>query len=134
MANSKFLLRHNRALMVMAVAWAKEYELVGGDVVSYKERWERGTVLQNERGNLVWDLDFHLRKTTTTRRPDLILENKAKKKIWICDMACPQQRNIEAKRLEKLTKYRQLAYESRETSRIRNYGCTTGNWNPRWWH
>ena len=29
-------------------------------------------------------------------------------------MACPQQRNIEAKRLEKLTKYRQLAYESRE--------------------
>ena len=73
MANSKFLLRHNRALMVMAVAWAKEYELVGGDVVSYKERWERGTVLQNERGNLVWDLEFHLRKTTTTRRPDLIL-------------------------------------------------------------
>ena len=29
-------------------------------------------------------------------------------------MLCPQQRNIEAKRLEKLTKYRQLAYESRE--------------------
>ena len=29
-------------------------------------------------------------------------------------MACPQQRNIEAKRLEKLTKYRQLAYKSRE--------------------
>ena len=120
--------------MVMAVAWAKEYELVGGDVVSYKERWERGTVLQNERGNLVWDLEFHLRKTTTTRRPDLILENKTKKKIWICDMACPQQRNIEARRLEKLTKYRQLAYESTETSRIRNYGCATGNWNPRWWH
>ena len=30
-------------------------------------------------------------------------------------MAWPQQRNVEAKRLEKLTKYRQLAYESRET-------------------
>ena len=29
-------------------------------------------------------------------------------------MACPQQRNIEAKRLDKLTKYRQLAYETRE--------------------
>ena len=29
-------------------------------------------------------------------------------------MACPQQRNIEAKRLEKLTKYRQLAYETKE--------------------
>ena len=30
------------------------------------------------------------------------------------DMACPQQHNIETKRLEKLTKYRQLAFEMRE--------------------
>ena len=29
-------------------------------------------------------------------------------------MACPQQQNIEAKQLEKLTKYTQLAYELRE--------------------
>ena len=29
-------------------------------------------------------------------------------------MACPQQHNIETKRLEKLTKYRQLAFEMRE--------------------
>ena len=72
-------------------------------------------VFKNERGKLVWDFEFHLRKTTTARRPDLTLQDKAKKKIWICNMACPQQWNIEAKRLEKLTKYRQLAYESRET-------------------
>lgn len=114
LANSEYLSRHNRALMIMAVAWAKEYELVGDEMVWYKERWERGTVLENERGKLVWDFEFHLRKTTTARRPDLILEDKENKKIWICDMACPQQRNIEAKRLEKLTKYRQLAYETRE--------------------
>ena len=72
-------------------------------------------MLVNKRGKLVWDFEFHLRKTTKARRPDLTLEDKAKKKIWISDMACPQQWNIEAKRLEKLTKYRQLAYESRET-------------------
>ena len=100
--------------MIMAVAWAKKYKLVGGDMIWYKERWERGIVLEKERGKLVCDFGFHLRKTTTTRRPDLTLEDKAKKKIWICDMASPQQRNIEAKRLEKLTKYRQLAYETRE--------------------
>ena len=28
-ANSEYLARHNRALMVMAIAWAKEYGLVG---------------------------------------------------------------------------------------------------------
>ena len=40
LANSEDLLRHNRALMIMAVAWAKEYELVGGDMVWFKEWWE----------------------------------------------------------------------------------------------
>ena len=114
LANNEYLLRHNRALMIVAVAWAKEYELVSKDMVWYNERWERGTVMEKDKGKLVWDFEFHLRKTTTARRPDLILEDKEKKKIWICDMACPQQRNIQAKRLDKLTKYRQLAYETRE--------------------
>ena len=114
LANNEYLLRHNRALMIMAVAWAKEYELVSKDTVWYNERWERGTVMENDKGKLVWDFEFHLRKTTTARGPDLILEDKEKKKVWICDMACPQQRNIQAKRLDKLTKYRQLAYETRE--------------------
>ena len=62
----------------------------------------------------MWDFEFHLRKTTTARRPDLILELKEDKKIWICDMVCPQQNNIEIKRIEKMTKYRQLAFETRE--------------------
>ena len=37
MANSEYLLRHNRALMVMAIAWAKEYGLVARETVWYKE-------------------------------------------------------------------------------------------------
>ena len=100
--------------MILAVTWAKEYELVGEEAVWYKERWERGTMFENDRGKLVWDFEFKLRKTTTARRPDLIIEDKEKKRIWICDMACPQQQNIETKRVEKLTKYRQLAFETRE--------------------
>ena len=112
LANSEYLTRHNRALMILAVAGEKEYELIGEDTVWYKERWERGTVLENGKAKLVWDFEFNLRKTF--RRPDLILEDKKSKKIWICDMACPQQQNIEGKRLEKLTKYTQLAYELRE--------------------
>ena len=102
LANSEYLSRHNRTLMIMAIAWAKEYELVSGDMVWYKERWERGTVLENERGKLVWDFEFHLCKTTTARRPDLTLEEKAKKKIWICDMACTEKRNTKAKRLDEM--------------------------------
>ena len=54
------------------------------------------------------------RKATTSRRPDLILVDKERNKIWIFDMACPQQANIATKRNEKATKYRQLAFELRE--------------------
>ena len=80
----------------------------------YKERWKRGTVLENGKAKLIWDFEFHLRKTTTARRPDLILEDKKEKCIWICDIACPQQHNLETKRAEKLTKYQQLAFEMRD--------------------
>ena len=76
LANGEYLSRHNRPLMILAIAWAKEHDLVGQDVVWYKERWERGTVLENGKAKLIWDFEFHLRKTTTARRPDLILEDK----------------------------------------------------------
>ena len=56
-----------------------------------------------------------MRKTITSRRPDLILEEKEKKNIWICDMTCPQENNIDTKIIEKKKpNYRQLAFELRE--------------------
>ena len=56
------------------------------------------TVLENDKAKLIWDFEFKLRKTKTSRRPHLILEEKDEKKIWICEMACPQQRSLEKKR------------------------------------
>ena len=44
----------------------------------------------------------------------MILGDKEEKRIWICDMACLQQQNLETKRAEKLRKYQQLAFEMRE--------------------
>ena len=81
LANRKYLSRHNRTLMIMPVAWVKEYELVSEDMICCKERWGQGTVLENKMGKLVWDSEFHLRKITAVRRPDLTLENKVKRKI-----------------------------------------------------
>ena len=114
LANSEYLSGHNRALMILAVEWEKEYDLIGMDMVWYKERWEQETVLENGKAELVWDFEFHLQKTTTVRRPDIIFEEKGEKHIWICENACPRQHNLETKWAEKLTKYRQLAFEMRE--------------------
>ena len=87
--------------MVMAVAWAKEYGLVGKETKWYMENWVREQVLENSRAKLVLDFEFNLSKTTTSRRPDLVLEDKERNKIWICDMACPQQAKIAAKEMRK---------------------------------
>ena len=63
---------------------------------------------------MIWDFEYQMRKTTTARRPDLILEDNKEKKIFIIDMACPNESNIAKKRREKLDKYQQLAFEIRE--------------------
>ena len=45
LTNSEYLTRHNRVLMILAVAWAKQQELVGQEAIWYEQRWDRGTVL-----------------------------------------------------------------------------------------
>ena len=57
---------------------------------------------------------------TASRRPDWMLEKKQTKTIWICDMTLPQENDIEKKRLEKKTNYRQLAFEIREKTWIQS--------------
>ena len=66
--NSEYLTRHNRAL-ILAVTWAKEHKLIGADTVWYKEQWERGMVLKNDKAKLVWDFQFNLQKTETAEDP-----------------------------------------------------------------
>ena len=100
--------------MVKTVTWAKEQNLLDQNVKSYQGKWKRGHVLENSQVKLVWNFEYNLLKTVTPSRPDLILKEMQKKTIWICDMACLQQNNIEKKRLEKRTNYRQFAFEIRD--------------------
>ena len=101
LVNSEYLTRHNRALIILAISWEKEFNLVQKDINWYKQKWCRGYTLENDNAKLVWDFDN-------------ILQEKEKKILWICDMACPQENNTVTKRDEKRTKYRQLAFELRE--------------------
>ena len=78
LANTEYLTRHNTALMILAISWAKEFNLVEKDMKWYKQKWCRGYVLENDHVKLVWEFEFNLRKTTTSRRPDLTLEDKEK--------------------------------------------------------
>ena len=63
---------------------------------------------------MLWDFEYKLRVTERARRPDLTLEDGTNKTIWIVDMACPQELNINDKYREKLNKYQQLIFTTRE--------------------
>ena len=81
LASSKYLARHNRAFIVMAVAWAKKQDLLDQNVKWYQEKFKSRHVLENSQAKLVEDFEFNLRKTTTSRRSDLMLEEKHTKTI-----------------------------------------------------
>ena len=107
LANGKYLSRHNRVLMIMAVAWAKEYKLVGGDMVWNKERWERGVVLKKKEENFCGISNSIYAKLQW--REDLTWPSRTKQ-IKKYEFATWHA----LKNGEKLTKYRQLAYKFKE--------------------
>ena len=114
LAASNYLIRHNNASMVLTVEWAKQESLLSKDYVWYKQRWSKGTVLEGNGRKICWDFQFTMKNTTSQKRPDLMIEIDDEKKLWIVDMACPNEKNIGEKHREKLTKHQQLAFEIRE--------------------
>jgi len=114
LAGTDYLNRHNNVLKVLMTAWAIENKLLEEDQCWYKQKWEKGMVMENDAVKMAWDFEYHMRKETTARRPDVTIEYKEQKLIQVIDMACPSDKNISDKVQEKLQKYQQLAYEIRE--------------------
>ena len=58
LASSKYLTRHNRALIILAISWEKEFKLVEKDMKWYIQKWCRAYTLENDHAKLVWDLSL----------------------------------------------------------------------------
>lgn len=114
---TEYVRRHDNALKILAVEWGKKEGLLPKDAVWYKERWERGRVIEKNGKKILWDWEHRMRTHCKARRPDLTLEDETKKEILIIDMACPAERNKETTRKEKMNKYQQLCFELRERRR-----------------
>ena len=73
-----------------------------------KDHW---TVIENDECTICCNFEYHLRKTTTARRPDV-----TKNKTFFIDTACLSENNVDAeKNAEKLQKYQQLTFKTRES-------------------
>ena len=114
LAGTEYLRRHDNALKVLAVKWAIDNGLLPEGTKWYKEKWEKGKVIEGNGKKLYWDWEHRMRVSCVARRPDLTIEDSEKKIIMIIDMACPNEANKEEKRLEKIRKYQQLCFELRE--------------------
>ena len=69
-------------------------------------------VLENDTHKLLWDFSIHTDHLISTRRPDLIIINKKKKRTCkIVDFAVPADHRIKLKVWEKKDKYLDLARE-----------------------
>ena len=69
-------------------------------------------VLENDTHKLLWDFDIHMGHLTSARRPNLIIINKKKKRIYkIVDFGVPANHRIKLKECEKKDKYLDLARE-----------------------
>ena len=85
LASSEYLARHKTRLKVMAVAWTKEQNQLDQSVLS--RNLKSRIYFRELRGRSISDFEFNLQKTSTSRRPDLLLGEKQTKTIWICDTA-----------------------------------------------
>ena len=111
LAATEYLKRHNSVLIMLCLALEVQKGMLGKNKKWYKERWNKGTVIESDECKLCWDFEYHLRKTTSGRRPDVTIEYKNKNNIFLIGMACPNENNVEWKHAEKLQKYKQLAFE-----------------------
>ena len=111
---TEYVRRRNNALNVLAAQWAINNGVLPLDTKWWNENWTKGGVIQRNGYKLLWDWEHRMRTMKTARRPDLTLEDELKKMICIVDMACPYESNIHEKRIEKLRKHQQLAFELRE--------------------
>ena len=78
------------------------------------ERWyehQPDTVTENDRCKLLWDFDVQTDHVIQARRPDVIVIDKEKKECKIIDFAMPHDSRVNAKEVEKIEKYQDLARE-----------------------
>ena len=78
------------------------------------ERWyehQPETVTENDSCKLLLDFSIQTDHVIQARRPDVILIDKGKKECKIIDFAIPYDSRVNAKEMEKIEKYQDLARE-----------------------
>jgi hypothetical protein len=111
LARREYLKRHDQTLRVLYAEVLKQHGMEEETTSWYNIEVE--VVRENARALVVWNLRIPTHTKVEHRWPDLRIEDKRKKWIWILDMSCPSDDNVVRKEEEKYRNYQDLVYELR---------------------
>ena len=106
--------RHDRAILRVLWKLLKEYGF------KQEEPWyklEAKPVYENRSVKILWDPSIPTDEEMTERRPDLVVEDRLCKSIYIIEMSVPTDSNIIGRWQEKFQKYQKLAADMRKQFR-----------------
>ena len=108
LAKSEFIQRHDKAATYVHWKVCKALMLAVTDSW-YNQNPE--TVASNDQATLIWDMQVHTNKEIKASKPDIIIKDHINNTCQLIDMTIPSHRNVSLKKVEKLSKYKDLEIE-----------------------
>ena len=109
LARKEYLKRHDQTLRVLYVEVLKKFQLEKSNKAWFNVSVE--AVRENEEVLVIWNKRMETHTRVKHRWPDLRIEEKKRKVIWIIDMSCPSDANVKMKEIQKRHNYMDLKYE-----------------------
>ena len=108
LAKKEYLDRHN------CVAKYLHHQICSAYNIHTAKKWHEHNppeVIMNTNVELIWDMLLTTDRNVGANRPDIVIRDKRKNKVFIIDVSCPSDVNVEKKENEKLSKYSALRVE-----------------------
>lgn len=108
LAQKEYRKRHD------GVAKALHWDLCRAYGLEHAGKWyehKPEPVIENQDVKILWDFTIQTDKKISHNRPDIVLIDKRNSKCQIIDVACPGDKRIQGKEIEKIEKYTDLAVE-----------------------
>ena len=109
LAPTEYLHRHNRVGTYIHWRLCQHYQ-----IPDIPQKWYLHVPDPVTTGNvatILWDTQIQTDRLIRANKPDIVIKDKNTSECWLIDIAIPSDYNIKNKKLEKLSKYKDLEIE-----------------------
>ena len=108
LAKREYLARHNNVCKYLHYIISKSYGVPSG--MNWAAHKPVDVILQ-KNVEIIYDQFIQTSRPIGANRPDLVVKDLVNKKVFIIDVACPNDINVGSKEVEKVSKYQPLRAE-----------------------